>query len=149
MEKPTFVYVTLINTTPEKLWEALTTPEFTEQYWGGRQIQSDWTKGAPVRFIKPDGGIDLKGEVLQADPPRLLAYTWTCRPRDGGPPETATRVTFEIAVTLGVTRLTITHDGFESGSKGFHEISQGWPAILNNLKTLLETGTPLPFTYQC
>ena len=60
MENPTFVYVTHINTTPEKLWEALTQAEFTRQYWGGLQIQSDWTVGAPVSFIKPGGVADIK-----------------------------------------------------------------------------------------
>jgi uncharacterized protein YndB with AHSA1/START domain len=149
MEKPIFVYVTHINATPEKVWEALTRPEFTRQYWGGRQIQSDWTKGASVKFIKPDGGVDLKGEVLEADPPRRLSYTWACPAIFGGPPENPTRVTFEIAVTLGVTKLTVTHDGFEPGSKLFVEINKGWQAILSNLKTLLETGKPLPFTHQC
>jgi uncharacterized protein YndB with AHSA1/START domain len=73
MSKPPFVYVTYINTTPEKLWEALTDGEFTRRYWGRRRIQSDWSVGSPVRHVREDGGIDWEGEVLQAQPPRLLS----------------------------------------------------------------------------
>ncbi|MDR3401051.1 MAG: SRPBCC family protein [Chthoniobacter sp.] len=148
MEKPKFVYVLHINTTPEKLWDALTKPEFTQQYWGGRRIQSDWTTGASIKHLKPDGGVELKGEVLQAESPRRLSYTFHTVPREGQPAEGPTRVTFEIAVTFGVTKLTIVHDGFEPESKMFLEVSHGWQAILSSLKTLLETGAPLPFTWK-
>lgn len=149
MENQKFIYVTHINTTPEKLWEALTNPEFTQQYWGGRRIQSDWTTGASVKLIKSDGGVDLKGEVLQAEPPRVLSYTFQARDKDGSPIESASRVTFEIIEAFGVTKLTVTHDGFEADSKLFLQISNGWQAILSSLKTLLETGKALPFTYKC
>ena len=140
--------MTHINTSPEKLWDALTQPEFTQQYWGGLRIQSDWTTGASVKLIKPDGGIDLKGEVLQFDPPRILAYTFQCRSHDGTAVEEPTRVTFEIGVAYGVTKLTVCHDEFEPGSQKFLEVSNGWQAILSSLKTLLETGTPLPFNWK-
>jgi len=149
MENPKFVYVTHINTSPEKLWTALTNPDFTQQYWGGRRVQSDWTTGASIKHQKADGAIELRGEVLQADPPRLLAYTFLSPPHEGSPVEKPTRVTFEISVAFGVTKLVVTHDGFEPGSRLFPEISNGWPAILSSLKTLLESGTALPFTWKC
>ncbi|HEY3900003.1 MAG TPA: SRPBCC family protein [Chthoniobacter sp.] len=150
MEKPKFVYVTHINTTPEKLWNALVHPDFTQQYWGGRRLQSDWTVGASIKHLKADGAVELKGEVLQFDPPRLLAYTFVdCAPPLSRPAEKTTRVTFEITVAFGVTKLTVTHDGFEPESKLFPDISNGWPAILSSLKTLLESGTALPFTWKC
>jgi uncharacterized protein YndB with AHSA1/START domain len=148
MEKPQFVYVTHINTTPEKLWDALTKPEFTEQYWGGRRLQSDWTVGASIKHHKHDGVVELRGEVLEADPAHRLSYTFVdCTPQGGRPPEKDTRVTFEITVAFGVTKLTIIHDGFEPGSKKLLDITNGWQAVLCSLKTLLETGAPLPFTW--
>jgi uncharacterized protein YndB with AHSA1/START domain len=147
-EKPAFVYVLHINTTPEKLWEALTNPEFTRKYWGGRRVQSDWTVGASIKHLKPDGTIDLQGEVLQSDPPRLLACTFLSHAKDGSLRGSPTKVTFEITTAFGVTKLSITHEGFEPGSPLLQEISQGWQAILCSLKTLLETGKPLPFTWK-
>jgi uncharacterized protein YndB with AHSA1/START domain len=148
MEKPKFIYVMHINTTPEKLWAALTKPEFTQQYWGGHRIQSDWTLGASVKFIKADGSIDLKGEVLRADPPKILSYTWSGRSCSGAIEESASRVTFEISTAFNVTKLTVTHEGFESGSKLLLEVTNGWQAVLSSLKTLLETGTALPFDWK-
>lgn len=148
MENPKFVYVLHINTTPQKLWNALTQPEFTQQYWGGRRIQSDWTAGASIKHFKPDGVVELSGEVLQADPPHRLSYTFAKPAVAGEPERPATRVTFEIAVAFGVTKLTIVHEGFEPGSRYLLEASNGWPAILSSLKTLLETGAPLPFTWK-
>lgn len=148
MENPKFVYVTHINTTPEKLWDALTRPEFTQQYWGGRRVQSDWTVGASVKHLRADGVVELKGEVLEADPPRLLAYTFHCDPREGEAVEKDSRVTFQISTSYGVTKLTVVHDGFEPDSRKVEEIAHGWQAILSSLKTLLETGAPLPFTWK-
>jgi uncharacterized protein YndB with AHSA1/START domain len=128
----TFVYVTYIETTPEKLWAALTTPEFTTRYWNGRRITSDWAPGAPVRFEHDydEAGEDW-GEVLVADAPRRLSY---------GRPESA--VTFELTPHESVVRLTVTHTGVGQ------EASSGWFFILANLKTLLETGAPLPMPEQ-
>lgn len=68
MDKPQFVYVTYIATTPEQLWDALTSEEFTQKYWGGRRIQSDWQVGSPVKPVKENGDSDWEGEVLESDP---------------------------------------------------------------------------------
>lgn len=76
MGESEFVYVAYIATTPEKLWEALTDGDFTQRYWGGRRIQSDWNVGSPVRHVRSDGGIDWQGEVLQSQRPHLLSYTF-------------------------------------------------------------------------
>jgi uncharacterized protein YndB with AHSA1/START domain len=76
MNKPEFVYVSYIATTPEKLWEALTSAEFTRQYWADGSIHSDWKVGSSVKLLKADGELDWRGEILQADPPRVLAYTF-------------------------------------------------------------------------
>ena len=148
MDKPKFVYVTYIATTPEKLWTALTGGEFTRQYWGGRRIESDWKPGSPVKLPREDGTNDWRGEVLQADPPKLLSYTFEPLPNKNRrnlegrhvdvPPERPSRVTFEIVPIMGQVKLTLIHDDFEPDSKILPEISQGWPAILSSLKSLLE-----------
>lgn len=154
MSKPQFVYVTYIDTTPEKLWEALTNGEFTRQYWGGRRIESDWQEGSVVRHLKEDGSLDWHGKVLAADPPRRLSYSFDPATDDEMPgyegdrvdlndPENASRVTFEITEHMGQLRLTLVHDQFEEGSKVLQGVSHGWPAILSSLKTLLERGEPL------
>lgn len=154
MNDPHFVYVTYIATTPEKLWEALTSGDFTSQYWGGRRIESAWKPGSPVRHVKEDGTLDWKGEVIEADPPRRLVYTFDCLTDDEMPDyegervdlenrEPPSRVTFEIAEYMGRVRLTLVHDGFEPGSRVVQGISHGWPAILSSLKSLLESGQPL------
>lgn len=145
MEKPSFVYVTYIATTPEKLWQALTDGEFTPQYWGGRRIESTWRVGSPVKHVREDGGVDWQGEVLQSDPPRLLSYTFHMLISEKHGSEGPSRVTFELEPMGSVVKLTLTHDNFES-EKPTHETTRhGWPAIMASLKSLLETGNPLPF----
>lgn len=144
----TYLYTTYIATTPEKVYEALTTPEFTMQYWGGSEIRSDWRAGSPVVAYHPDHD-DFLGEVVAAEPPHRLAYTFTgaAEQAAGRPP---TNVEFAIqAFGDQVVKLTVTHTGFtpdEKGTKDLRDISGGWPGILSALKTLLETGSPLPST---
>lgn len=142
----TYVYTTYIVTTPQKVFEALTTPEFTMQYWGGAEIRSDWTVGSPVEAYHPDHD-DFLGEVLAVDPPHRLSYTFTGRAeREAGRPPTT--VEFDIS-TFGdeVVKLTVLHTGFTADDRGEQDrrdIGEGWPAIFAALKTLLETGSPLP-----
>ena len=145
MDKPKFVYVTYISTTPEKLWEALTDGEFTRRYWGGRRIQTDWNVGAPIRLVREDGGIDWQGEVLQSERPRLLSYTFHMQISNEHRGERPSRVTFEIQPVGSVVKLFLTHQDFESSSATFETTRHGWPAIMSSLKSLLETGNPLPF----
>jgi uncharacterized protein YndB with AHSA1/START domain len=140
MDKPGFVYVTYIATTPEKLWEALISPEFTKQYWGGWSFESDWKVGSPVKFIDPHGGEDRVCEVLEFQPPKLLSYTWRSQP--------PSRVTFLLEPYGAVTRLTVTHEGLEPGSSEYELTRKGWIAILSSLKSLLETGKPLSYPWK-
>ena len=138
-----FVYVIHIGTTPEKLWEALTSGEFTSQYWGGRRIDSDWQVGSPVKHVKPDGGIDWQGEVLECNPPQKLAYTFY-DPADARQAAAPSRVVMTISSSGPETvMLHILHDRLTE--KELQAISMGWPAILSNLKSLLERGTPLAY----
>lgn len=140
MDKPNFVYVTYINTTPEKLWEALTNPEFTQQYWGGRRIESDWKVGSPVNMANPSGGHDFVGDVLECEPPKVLSYTWHTNP--------PSRVTFKLEPYGTVMRLTITHEGLVPESKEAQMTMQGWFAIMSSLKSLLEMGKPLTYPWK-
>lgn len=150
METQKYVYVTYINTTPEKLWKALTTPEFTRQYWVNIGIESDWKVGSPVLFRR-DGVITDENVLLKCEPPRLLAYTWHNISMEDVRHEKPSRVTFEIEQVAGEAggekgasvKLTVTHDDFPPASKMFSKIQQGWPYVLSNLKTLLETGEVL------
>lgn len=154
MTEPKFVYVTYIDSTPDKVWQALTKGEFTRQYWGGRRIESDWKEGSTVKLLKADNSLDWAGQVLEADPPKRLSYTFDPATDDEMPeyqgekvdlehPEPPSRVTFEVDEYMGKVRLTLVHDRFEPGSKVLQGISVGWPAILSSLKSLLEHGEPL------
>jgi uncharacterized protein YndB with AHSA1/START domain len=138
--KPKFVYVTYIATTPEKLWEALTKADFTEKYWFGSRIESAWKVGSPFKIHTGVADKDWQGEVLQCDPPRLLSYTFQVLGRK----EHFSRVVFQLEQHGPVVKLTLTHDELdEKDDKFYTGISQGWPAVLSNLKSLLEGGHPL------
>jgi uncharacterized protein YndB with AHSA1/START domain len=145
MDRPAFVYVTYIATTPEKLWEALTDGGFTRRYWGGRRIESDWKVGSPVRHVREDGGIDWQGEVLRSERPRLLSYRFHMQISNEHRDERPSRVTFELEPMGSVVRLTLAHEDFESASATYETTRHGWPAIMSSLKSLLETDSPLPF----
>ena len=134
-----FVYVTYIDTTPEKLWEALTNTEFMKQYWFGSDFETDWKVGSAIKETQQNGQPGFQGEILKFEPPRVLAYTFYGQ-AEGEP---VTRVTFELKPQGETVRLTTTHEGYEAGSKDYKSISEGWAAILSSLKTFLEKGEPL------
>jgi uncharacterized protein YndB with AHSA1/START domain/DNA-binding transcriptional ArsR family regulator len=160
MDKPSFVYTTFIRSTPERVWQALTDPAFTERYWGVA-LDSDWKQGSSITLRQWGLTIaDADQVVLEAEPYRRLAYTWhTFTPEwqakaaelVGFPKEFLARVAaeprskvaFEIDDLGAFVKLTVIHDGFEPGSQVLETIRQGWPHILSNLKTLLETGSTL------
>lgn len=144
MSEPSFVYVTYIRTTPEKVWEALTSPAFTEKFWYGRRIESDWKLGSSVASTFKSEP-DFSGEVLESEPPRRLVFTF--RVADSRAAEHAegySRVAYDIERQGPVVRLCVTHDRFPDNSVVLRGVSRGWPAILSSLKSFLETGTPLP-----
>ncbi|HQZ64728.1 MAG TPA: SRPBCC family protein [Planctomycetaceae bacterium] len=138
MGKPKFVYVTYIATTPEKLWEALTSSEFTRQYWDEGTLESDWNVGSAIKQSGKHGS--MSGVILQYEPPHLLSYTFQSA---GLKQDHASRVVFEIEHVGPTVKLTITHDELEID--GLNVISRGWPAILSSLKSLLEGGSPLVY----
>jgi uncharacterized protein YndB with AHSA1/START domain len=139
----TFIYVTYIRTSAEKLWSALTTPEFTKQYWFGVQMVSDWKPGASWKIQFPDGRVADTGEVLEIDPPRRLVLRWQNEFRPELKAEGPAKCVFELEPNGDVVKLTITHSSVRADSKLIVAVSGGWPKILSNLKSLLETGKPI------
>ncbi|MCX5661661.1 MAG: SRPBCC family protein [Planctomycetota bacterium] len=143
--KPKFVYVTYITSTPEKLWQALISPEFTTKYWSGYRWESDWKAGSDVAARRADGKVTISGKVLVSEHPRRLSFTWNPL-HEGMPSERPSRVTYELEAVEEQVKLSVVHDDFEPGSAVFELISTGWPKVLSSLKSLLETGKPLGIT---
>jgi uncharacterized protein YndB with AHSA1/START domain len=140
----TFVYVTYIRTTPQKLWDALTQPEFIRQYWFGMIQESEWKVGASWKMLFEDGRVADAGEVLEIDPPRRLVLKWRNEFRPELKAEGFSRCIYDLQQDGETVKLTITHS-IEKDDAGFiTAVSGGWPKILSSLKSLLETGAPLP-----
>jgi uncharacterized protein YndB with AHSA1/START domain len=142
MKRPEFVYVTYIETTPQELWEALTSSEFTRRYWFNTEVRSDWKIGSAIALVM-DGKTTDVGEILEADRPRRLSYTFKHVSDEELKREPASKVVFTLEPHGKVVKLTLTHEGFIEGGKMLDGISKGWPAILASLKSLLESGTAL------
>ncbi|MBD0735834.1 ArsR/SmtB family transcription factor [Streptomyces sp. CBMA29] len=140
---PTYVYVTYIRATPEQVWRALTDADLTARYWGHANV-SDWRPGSGWEHRRADGSgvVDVVGKVLEAEPPTRMVITFEDSV-DAEPPREPSEVTFLIEPHQDIVRLTVTHEKLPN-SDMFHGISQGWPAVLANLKSLLETGEVLP-----
>jgi uncharacterized protein YndB with AHSA1/START domain/DNA-binding transcriptional ArsR family regulator len=141
-DRPSYVYVTYIESTAERVWDALTDPDLTAQYWGHSNI-SDWSAGSGWAHRRVDGsGIDdVAGTVLESEPPRRLAMTFDA-PGDT-PAWGPSRVTFDIEPFHEIVRLTVTHENL-ADDQALEAVSAGWPAVFANLKSLLETGHVLP-----
>jgi uncharacterized protein YndB with AHSA1/START domain len=144
MSKPTFVYVTYIATTPEKIWNVLTDANATPAFWGGVTVAFEQRVGAPLTMKRGDATM-VNGEITVCDPPHRLAYTFHAEQPEVRH-EQASRVSIEIESVPGQVKLTILHEGFAEDSKVIGMISQGWPRIMSSLKSLMETGKVLaPF----
>ncbi len=137
MTSPDFIYTTYINSTPEKVWQAITSPEFTRQYWG-QQLVSDWKIGAEWRMLRnSDQSVNVIGKVLESTPPNRLVLSWAEAERLSD----ESQVVFEIETIENFVRLSVTHSKLSAYMAG--HISQGWPRVLSNLKSMLETGKAL------
>lgn len=139
MSKEGFVYQVVIASTAEKVFRALTNGEFTRQYWFGRSIASDWKIGSAVTVTKPDGGIEVNGKVLEYAEFHRLSYTWGTE----NPDTDDTVVLFQIVEMGALVKLIVTHD-IDLSKPAAEQAVNGWTLILNGIKTLLETGKPLP-----
>ena len=142
-DKPTFVYVTYIASTPEKVWDALTDADLTAAYWGHSNV-SDWQHGSRWEHRRIDGsGIaDVVGTVVESERPTRLVTTWVS-PEKEDQEDAHSRVTYDIRPHEDIVRLTVTHEDLADEGE-LSDVSGGWPAVLSNLKSLLETGSPLP-----
>jgi uncharacterized protein YndB with AHSA1/START domain len=142
MPKPEFIYISYIETTPEKLWEALTSSEFTKLYWWDTSVVSDWKVGSPFALVLNGTTTDV-GEVLEADRPRRLSYTFQHILSEPASKERPSRVTFVLEQYGKLVKLTLTHEDFAEDSVIIDGISKGWPAIMSSLKSSLESGSAL------
>jgi uncharacterized protein YndB with AHSA1/START domain len=141
MARSTFVYVTYIRTTPEKLWSALTDGEFMKRYWFGTHCESQWTAGSPWKMVYPDGTITDSGEIVEADPPRRLVIRWQNQFKPELKAEGNSLCTMELEPSGPAVKLSVTHTIEREPSKFIVAVSGGWPKIISNLKSLLETGS--------
>lgn len=139
-ETISFVYVTYIFSTPEKVFEAIAKPEVARRYWGHENV-SDWKPGSKWEHVSANDErtVDIVGEVVEAAPPHRLVVTWAS-PSRADDPDAYSRVTFEIEAYKDMVRLTVRHDDLEAGGSMAKGVTQGWPIVLSSLKSLLETG---------
>jgi uncharacterized protein YndB with AHSA1/START domain len=141
MAKSTFVYVTYIRTTPERLWSALTDDsEFMQQYWFGIHCESQWTAGSSWKMVSGEGQVLDAGEIVEAVPPRRLVIRWRHQKMPELKAEGDSLCTIELEPCGGAVKLSITHSIEREPSKLITAVSGGWPKIISNLKSLLETG---------
>ena len=139
-----FFYATYIKTTPERLWKALTSPEFTRQYWWGRSLESDWKVGSEIKALYDGNKIDWQGKVLIYQPYTKLSYTFHLEEKPNLKKDAPSIVVFEIAPAgKSIVKLTVTHE--KLSVNGLEDVSEGWPAILSNIKSLLESGEALEY----
>jgi len=139
----TFVYVTFIRTTPDALWSALTRREFTERYWFGAHHETDWQAGSPWQLRFADGTLADEGEIVESEPGRRLVIRWRHAMRPELTAEGYSLCTLDLEPLGDVVKLTVTHTIEQPESKFIDAVSGGWPRVLSNLKTLLETGDAL------
>ena len=137
---PAFVYTLYIAASPDAVWNGLIDQDVTKEYWGHHN-RSDWKPGSRWEHVRVDGSgkVDIVGKVVEIDPPRRLVTTWAS-PESENDPEKVSRVTYELAPAGADTKLTVTHSELEADSGMLAGITAGWPAVLSNLKTRLETG---------
>jgi uncharacterized protein YndB with AHSA1/START domain len=140
---PTFAYVTYLEAAAEQVWHALTDAGLTADYWGHSNV-SDWRTGSRWEHQRTDSARtpDVVGTVLDSSPPTRLLLTWTAA-GEAAPAEGPSRVAFDIRPHGGIVRLTVTHQNLADQAE-YDAAAAGWPAVLSNLKTFLETGSPLP-----
>jgi uncharacterized protein YndB with AHSA1/START domain len=141
MSRSTFVYVTYIRTTPERLWSALTDAEFIKQYWFGMRCECEWTAGSPWQLISAQGQVFDDGEIVEAEPPRRLVIRWRHQNKPELKAEGDSFCTMELEQSGTAVKLSITHTIERDPSKLITAVSGGWPKVISNLKSLLETGS--------
>ena len=141
MAKSTFVYVTYIRTTRERLWTALTSDvEFMKQYWFGTHCESQWTPGSAWTMVQADGSITDSGDIMEAEPPRRLVIRWRHQVKPDLKAEGDSLCALELEQIGAAVKLSITHTVGCEPSNLITAVSGGWPKVISNLKSLLESG---------
>jgi len=140
MARSTFVYVAYIRTTQEKLWSALTDAQFMKQYWFGMHCESRWTAGSSWKLVSGDGQVFDAGEIVAAERPRRLVIRWQHQNKPELKAEGASLCTMELEPSGTAVKLSITHTIERDPSQLISAVSGGWPKVISNLKSLLETG---------
>ncbi|WP_193335765.1 SRPBCC family protein [Devosia beringensis] len=142
-ETTSFVYVTYIQSTPDKVFEAIIRPELARRYWGHENV-SEWQPGSRWEHIRAndDRTVELVGKVIEINPPKRLVMTWTNASQEADP-DSYSRVTFEVEEYEDMVRLTVSHDDLLAGGGMAKGVSRGWPLVLSSLKSFLETGRAL------
>jgi uncharacterized protein YndB with AHSA1/START domain len=142
-EMTSFVYVTYILSTPEKVFEAITKPDIAKRYWGHENV-SDWRQGSKWEHVKAndDRTVELVGKVIEISPPSRLVISWANQSQSEDP-EAYSRVTFGIEEFNDMVKLTVTHDDLVVGSGMANGVTKGWPIVLSSMKSFLETGKGL------
>ena len=141
-----FVYSIVIRTTPEKLWDALTKPEFTRQYWCEIVHETTWEPGAPWLLRLPDGRVGDSGQIVEIEKPRKIVFKWRNEFVPAMRTEGYSRCTIELEPVGDAVKLTIVHEADAKDANLIEGVSQGWPSLLSSLKSLLETGEALEIT---
>jgi uncharacterized protein YndB with AHSA1/START domain len=142
MAKSTFMYVSYIRTTQQELWSALTDDtQFMKQYWFGVHCESQWTAGSTWQMVSAEGKIMDAGAILESEPPRRLVIRWQHQMRPELTAEGESRCSIELEQIGPAVKLSITHTIEREPSKFIEAVSGGWPKIISNLKSLLETGS--------
>jgi uncharacterized protein YndB with AHSA1/START domain/DNA-binding transcriptional ArsR family regulator len=146
--KPRLINQIIIKAPQERVWEAITTPEFTARYYYGSTLKTDLTVGSPFTYHMPNGSPIVEGEVVLSDPPKRLVHTY----HSLWPPmneDAPTTVTWELeSMPGGVTKVTVVHEEFQGETATYQGLqSGGWAWILSNMKTVLETGVSMPQGY--
>jgi uncharacterized protein YndB with AHSA1/START domain len=147
MSTPKLVYVTTIRTTPAELWEALTETDFIRQYWFGCTNTSSWKEGEVIESRDPDGSMAWHGRILKSVPEQEVVFTFDSV--NTGTSEPPSRVSFKIDRLPEAVQLTITHDEFPEVSAVRDRVAHGWPSIIENIKSLLETGQLVDHKVSC
>ena len=140
MAESKFVYVTFIRTSVERLWDALTTADIERKYWFGMHRDTTWQQGAPWKLLFSDGRVADGGEVLEVVPRKRIVVSWRCEWKPELHAEGYARCVFELEPVNDAVKLTVTHSMPRPDSKFIEAVSGGWPRILSNLKSLIETG---------
>jgi len=143
MADSTFLYVTYIRTTPDELWRALTTPEFISRYWLGATAEADWKKGGAWKLVFADGRVADSGEIVEFDAPKRLGIKWRNEWKPEFHDEGWSYCTMDLEPAGEAVKLTVTHTMERENAKFIGAVGGGWPQILSNLKSLLETGKVL------